>query len=135
MRINRVHFDVNDLCNAGCPQCARTDPDGCLPKSWLAQKAVSLEAFRGISPPALLQEAEFVYFCGNFGDPAVAPELIDIIVYCWRENPDHQRRRLASRKGAAFEANRRRSSGKIAERAALCGAQANRKRRHHEGRP
>ena len=27
------------------------------------------------------------YFCGNFGDPAVVPELIDIVRYCWDANP------------------------------------------------
>jgi hypothetical protein len=92
MRIKRVHYDITDLCNAGCPQCARTDTVGCLPKSWLKQQAVSLEDFRRFSPTALLQEIESAYFCGNFGDPAVVPEMIDILAYCWEANPDLQLR-------------------------------------------
>ncbi len=88
MRIRRVHYDLTDLCNAGCPQCARTDPAGCMPKPWLKQQACSLEDFRRFSPPQLLKEIEFAYFCGNFGDPAVAPEMLEILAYCWEANPD-----------------------------------------------
>lgn len=88
MRIKSVHFDVTDLCNAGCPQCARTDPSGCLPKSWLKQKAMSLAEFQRFSPAELLQDIDSAYFCGNFGDPAVAPEMLDILAWCWEVNPD-----------------------------------------------
>ncbi|CUJ96576.1 hypothetical protein RUE5091_01692 [Ruegeria denitrificans] len=88
MRIKNVHFDVTDLCNAGCPQCARTDPNGCLPKSWLKQDAISLADFQNYCSEDLLREIESADFCGNFGDPAVVPEILDILKWCWDVNPN-----------------------------------------------
>ncbi len=85
--IDCVHYDITDLCNAGCPQCPRTDPDGCRPQDWLRKHASSLEEFRAYSPPEFLATLESAYFCGNYGDAAVVPELIQILNYCWEANP------------------------------------------------
>lgn len=85
--IDCVHYDITDLCNAGCPQCPRTDPGGCRPQDWLAKHASSLEEFRAYSPPELLAGLESAYFCGNYGDAAVVPDLIEILRYCWEANP------------------------------------------------
>ena len=87
MRIRDVHYELTDLCNAGCPQCPRTNAQGCKPQTWLLQEACTLESFRRFSPPELLEQLETANFCGNFGDPAVVPELIDIVRYCWDANP------------------------------------------------
>jgi molybdenum cofactor biosynthesis enzyme MoaA len=81
MQIRSVHYDLTDLCNAGCPQCARTDPDGCRPRGWLTHSVCSLEKFRRLSPPAFLAGLNSAYFCGNFGDPAVVPDLIDTRIH------------------------------------------------------
>lgn len=87
MTIRRVHYDLTDLCNAGCPQCARTDPDGCRPRPWLAKRALSLADFQRLSPPDFVAGLENALFCGNYGEPAVVPDLIPILAYCWRCNP------------------------------------------------
>lgn len=87
MTIRCVHYELTDLCNAGCPQCPRTNPAGCKPEGWLARAVCSLESFRRLSPSGFLQELDSAYFCGNFGDPAVVPELIDILRYCWDAKP------------------------------------------------
>lgn len=87
MTISRVHYDLTDLCNAGCPQCARTNPDGCKPREWLARRACSLDDFRRYSPPDFVAALKTVSFCGNYGDPAVVPDLIPILGYCWSCNP------------------------------------------------
>ena len=85
--ITCVHYDITDLCNAGCPQCPRTDPDGCRPRDWLRKHASTLAEFRAYSPPEFLASLESAYFCGNYGDAAVVPELIEILSYCWEANP------------------------------------------------
>ncbi len=87
MAITCIHYDLTDLCNAGCPQCPRTNVDGCKPQDWLAHGHETLESFRRHSPPEFLAELESAYFCGNFGDPAVVPELIEILSYCWEAQP------------------------------------------------
>ena len=88
MGIQGVHYDLTDLCNAGCPQCARTDPDGCKPVSWLTRRTCTSESFRRYSPPEFLRGLDYAYFCRNYGDPAVVPELHEILRYCWDSNPD-----------------------------------------------
>lgn len=87
MTISRVHYDLTDLCNAGCPQCARTDPDGCKPKDWLARRVCSLGDFQRYSPPEFMSTLRSIFFCGNYGDPAVVPDLVPILQYCWACNP------------------------------------------------
>lgn len=88
MDIAGVHYDLTDLCNAGCPQCARTNPLGCKANDWLVRKACSLEDFKRFSPTYFLEKLNYAYFCGNLGDPAAVPELIPILQYCWDANPD-----------------------------------------------
>lgn len=86
--VRGVHFDVTDLCNAGCPQCARTDPEGCKPQSWLPRQAMGLAAFEQAAPPSFLKRLSYAYFCGNLGDPIVAPDLIAMLEHCWAANPE-----------------------------------------------
>ena len=87
MQIKAVHYDITDLCNAGCPQCARTNVNGCRPNDWLFKKSCSLQDFQRYSPPEFLQQLEYAFFCGNFGDPATCKDFIDILEYCWSSNP------------------------------------------------
>lgn len=87
MRIRSVHYELTDLCNARCPQCARTESATCRPHDWLARDACTLERFERLSPRAFLAKLESAYFCGNFGDPAVVRDLIDIVRYCFEANP------------------------------------------------
>jgi hypothetical protein len=87
LKIDSVHYELTDLCNAGCPQCARTDPGTGKPHDWLVRSACSLERFRRLSPPSFVAGLKSAYFCGNFGDPAVVPDLIGIVRYCYEANP------------------------------------------------
>lgn len=87
MQVTTVHYDLTDLCNAGCPQCARTNVDGCKPNDWLMKRTMSLDDFKRYSPESFLEKLNYVFFCGNFGDPLTAPDLIPILEYCWTANP------------------------------------------------
>lgn len=87
MNIREVHYEITDRCNAGCPQCVRTNPDGCVPWDYISNRATSLSDFMRFSPPHFLQQLEYIYFCGNFGDPVMAPDLLKIIDYCYQSNP------------------------------------------------
>lgn len=87
MKVREVHYEITDRCNAGCPQCVRTNPDGCVPWDYISNKATTLSDFRLFSPPHFLQQLEYIYFCGNFGDPVMAPDLLPILEYCYLSNP------------------------------------------------
>ena len=41
----RIMVDVTTRCNAGCPQCHRTDLNGLKAKSWLPDITWNLEQF------------------------------------------------------------------------------------------
>ncbi len=49
---------------------------------------MTLSDFKRFSPPELLRNIKMAYFCGNFGDPAVVPDMQDILDWCWQVNPD-----------------------------------------------
>lgn len=83
--IKAIHLEVTDKCNASCPQCARNKNGGPenpnLPKSEL-----SLEDVKTILPPSFVADLKRLYMCGNFGDPMMARDTLEIFKYLREEN-------------------------------------------------
>lgn len=76
------------MCNAACPQCVRTNPLTGKAYNYIQKSELSLEDFKKISPPWFLKQLEYIYFCGNYGDPLVAKDLLAILDYVWECNPN-----------------------------------------------
>lgn len=85
--VEEVHYDITNLCNAACPQCVRTNPRTGKPYKYISKGEMSLEDFKKASPVEFLASLKFIYFCGNYGDPIVANDLLPILEYCWQANP------------------------------------------------
>ena len=52
----KVMFDISTRCNAGCPQCHRTDTNNVSKKvSWLPDVVWSFENFKKAVPPKWLK--------------------------------------------------------------------------------
>lgn len=66
-----LHVEWTSLCNARCPQCARTE------NSYLPLEQWTLEKCKSWFPKEMLTQTEHVYSCGNYGDPIVHPNCID----------------------------------------------------------
>lgn len=77
--IKTIHFEFTSKCNARCPQCARTDNE-ILP---LAQ--VPIEDVKRFFTPELISQLDTMYSCGNYGDPIVHPDCVEIVRY-FKEN-------------------------------------------------
>lgn len=82
--INSVHLEPTARCNAKCPMCARTDNDLILGN----QGEISIEQFRVFFPEDFIRQLKQFKFCGNFGDPIVARDIVEIHDYIYTVNPD-----------------------------------------------
>ena len=77
----KVFLDVSTYCNAGCPQCHRTEPNGLGKKDWLPLIRWDLETFQKAFPPEELQHIDVFKFCGTWGDPVMCKELYEMCEY------------------------------------------------------
>ncbi len=87
MKVKEVHYEITNKCNAGCPQCVRTNPETCQPWDYISKDECSLEDFKLFSPEEFMKDLNFIYFCGNYGDPVIAKDLLEILKYCYECNP------------------------------------------------
>jgi MoaA/NifB/PqqE/SkfB family radical SAM enzyme len=86
-KVKEVHYDITNKCNALCPQCVRTNNLTGRVHSYIKKTELSLEDFKKVSPSWFLEQLEYIYFCGNYGDPIVAKDLLAILDYVWECNP------------------------------------------------
>lgn len=71
--INEVSIGITNYCNAGCPQCHRTNPEGLGTVDWLPLESWTLEQFKErFSEFGSLRK---IQFCGTWGDPVMAKDL------------------------------------------------------------
>jgi len=81
--IQAVHFEPTARCNAFCPMCSRTNN----PKILNNQGEVSYENFVKFFPEDFVKGLKKFKLCGNYGDPAIAKDLLEIHKYLYDINP------------------------------------------------
>lgn len=84
--VDTLHVEVSSQCNLQCPMCPRMDGD--RPNPNLEEGQLSLEQFQDAVPPDYVALLKHLYFCGNYGDPAMARDLLPIIRYLRLHNPN-----------------------------------------------
>ena len=72
--INEVTVAITNFCNAGCPQCHRTNPNGLDTVHWLPSVGWTLDEFKNAYSPETLSNINIVEFCGTWGDPVIGPQ-------------------------------------------------------------
>lgn len=78
--IKELHIEPTSLCNAECPMCARNlYGEGLNPL--ISLQGLTLEWFEKNLPTDAIRNLDKIFFCGNVGDPACTPQLLDIIEY------------------------------------------------------
>lgn len=82
-----VHFEISSRCQAKCPMCARNHHGG-LPNPLLDESDIDLALYKHIMVPELLHRLQEISMCGNFGDPIMNNDLIDMIKYTVEHNPN-----------------------------------------------
>jgi MoaA/NifB/PqqE/SkfB family radical SAM enzyme len=76
-----VFLDISTYCNAGCPQCHRTDPDKLGKAEWLPLIQWDLERFKSAFSIDEMKKIIHMKFCGTWGDPVMAKDLLEICKY------------------------------------------------------
>jgi MoaA/NifB/PqqE/SkfB family radical SAM enzyme len=82
--INKIKLtmDVSTYCNAGCPQCHRTDPNGLQKADWVPLIQWSINQFKKAIKPEDFKYIQQVCFVGTWGDCMMNKDIFEIIEYC-----------------------------------------------------
>ena len=83
----QIHLEISNNCQARCPMCARNHHGG-LENPLLKLNDWSLADYKQIITPEVLFQIKRIYFCGNFGDPMLNDDFIDMIRYTVSVNPN-----------------------------------------------
>jgi len=80
-KVFNIFADITTYCNAGCPQCDRTNPNGLGKVDWLPLISWSLEDFKKAYRPSTLKLTDTIEICGTWGDPIMNKEIYAICKY------------------------------------------------------
>jgi MoaA/NifB/PqqE/SkfB family radical SAM enzyme len=83
-----VSLDVTTRCNAGCPQCHRTDPMGLNKASWLPDIHWTIEDFKKALPPEIMKDIYNFDFCGTWGDCLTNQDILPMVKYLRKNSPE-----------------------------------------------
>jgi len=78
--IRVVHLEITEKCQASCPMCDRNQNGGAL-NPHLRLHELKLADIQKIMPPEFVKQLDRIYLCGNFGDPIVATDTLEVFKY------------------------------------------------------
>lgn len=73
--------DLSTYCNAACPQCHRTNPEGLGKADWLPLVQWTLEEFQKTFTPRDMLKINRFEICGTWGDPFMCKDIYEILKY------------------------------------------------------
>jgi MoaA/NifB/PqqE/SkfB family radical SAM enzyme len=76
-----IHAELSSRCQAMCPDCPRNDYGYKLRKDY-PERDLTINDWKKIFDGVHLPYVNQILFNGNFGDPLINDDLIDIIEYC-----------------------------------------------------
>ena len=86
-QVTTVHLEITTKCNATCPMCLRSVLGGKI-NPQLPLTELSLADIKSILPIPFLQQLKRLFMCGNYGDPIVAKETLEVFQYLRSLNPE-----------------------------------------------
>ena len=84
--IKTIHLEVTQNCQASCPMCDRNQNGGQL-NPHINLDELTLEDCKKIFEPEFIKQLKTMYMCGNYGDPIVARDTLEIFRYFREHNP------------------------------------------------
>jgi MoaA/NifB/PqqE/SkfB family radical SAM enzyme len=81
-----LHLETSSVCNAACPMCPREIDKG-FNKDTDAV-SLSVKQIKEMFDVSFIKNLHSMFMCGNYGDPASAPECLEIFEYFRHVNPD-----------------------------------------------
>jgi MoaA/NifB/PqqE/SkfB family radical SAM enzyme len=80
-QVRHVEIELSSYCNASCPLCPRNLFGYENIELGYVKKHLTLDEIKKIFSKEFLKQIEYITFEGNFGDPLMNPEIIQIIEY------------------------------------------------------
>lgn len=85
--LKQIHLEITNNCQASCPMCSRNHHGG-LDNPWLTVNNWTLKDYKTIITEEVLLQVESLYFCGNYGDPLMNKDLLEMCRYSVEVNPN-----------------------------------------------
>jgi len=85
--LKQIHLEITNNCQASCPMCNR-NINGGQDNPLIKIRNWSLDEFKNVMTPEVLNQLDSYYFCGNFGDPMLNNDLIAMCQYSTVVAPD-----------------------------------------------
>ena len=79
-QLKSIHFEISNNCQASCPMCTRNIHGG-VENPLLEIENWTIERFKTAISPEVIHQVHKLYFCGNFGDPIINKDLVDMCAY------------------------------------------------------
>lgn len=83
--IEAVHMEISEKCNISCLMCDRNMNGGKV-NPYLKNRDLPFKVIEKAFKPGLIQQLNRVTFCGNYGDPILASDLIPSLRYFRKHN-------------------------------------------------
>jgi MoaA/NifB/PqqE/SkfB family radical SAM enzyme len=87
--LKQIHLEITNNCQASCPMCNRNINSG-LDNPLIKLSNWTLDKFKNVMSSEVLDQIDGFYFCGNFGDPIINNDLLDMISYSSAVSPKTQ---------------------------------------------
>jgi MoaA/NifB/PqqE/SkfB family radical SAM enzyme len=87
--LKQLHLEITNNCQASCPMCSRNHHGG-QENPLIKLNSWTLEDFKTIVSLEVLAQIEAISFCGNFGDPLLNKDLLDMCKYVTDTTPHLQ---------------------------------------------
>ena len=78
--LKQIHLEITNNCQASCPMCNR-NINGGQDNPLIKIRNWSIDEFKNVMTPTVLNQLSSYYFCGNFGDPMLNNDLINMCQY------------------------------------------------------
>jgi MoaA/NifB/PqqE/SkfB family radical SAM enzyme len=85
--LKQIHLEITNRCQASCPMCNRNIRGG-LDNPLIKNNDWTVSDFKKILSHSVLDTITGFYFCGNFGDPIINNDLIDMCKYAVEYKPE-----------------------------------------------
>lgn len=80
--IKAVHLELTERCQAACPMCPRTG------NAELRNAELYLDDIKLIFPEDFVNQLTHFSLCGNYGEPIVARDCLEVVEYLKSTNPN-----------------------------------------------
>ena len=84
--LRQIHLEITNNCQASCPMCSRNHHGG-IDNPLIKINSWTLDHFKHTINQEVLEQVNALYFCGNFGDPLLNNDLLEMIKYTANYNP------------------------------------------------